>query len=121
MTETFAEYLTKIYLLLFFSIPLIVVLAGSFCMWKAFGVYKILGDRVKNVGFLWFYFLLQSPYTARQMPGYVDHFDSLPEHLKARVRFARHQIRYGTASIFLWIVFVLSFGALAAYLKKHHS
>jgi hypothetical protein len=94
-------------------------LAGLFCMRKAQVIYKLLGERVRGVGFLWFYFQLQGSYVAKRYPGHVDHFESLPADLKARVAVARRQIGYGMVGVVLWVIFVFSFGALAAYLRRH--
>lgn len=110
---------TEIYIALLISILPVGGLVGLFCMRKAHTVYTLLGDGVKNISFYWFYFQLQGPYVARQYPGYVDHFQSLPDDLKARVIIARRQIGYGMASIVLWVIFVFAFGALAAYLRRH--
>jgi hypothetical protein len=122
MTQTLAEYLTNIYLWLFFlGIPLFLTVAGSLCNWKAFIIYKMLGDRVKNIGFYRFNVILQNPYVATHFFGEEDFFESLPDDLKTSVLGARRQIRYGIASIILWIIFVLSFGAVVAHFRKLHT
>jgi hypothetical protein len=94
-------------------------LIGLLCMRIAHKIYVLLGDRVRGVGFLWFYFQFQGPFVAKNYPGYVDHFQNLPENLERRVVIARRQINYGIIATILWIVFVFSFGAVAAYLRRH--
>jgi hypothetical protein len=88
-------------------------------MRKAYSTHKLLGYRFKNVPFSVFYTMLQSPYFASQFWGQTDFLESLPDDLKVRVITARRHIGYGMASIVLWIIFVFSFGALAAYLRRH--
>ena len=86
-------------------------------MRTAYLTYKLLGNRFDNATFYWFYTALQSPWYASQFWGQADIAKSLPDDLKARVANARRQINYGMATIVLWIIFVSSFGALAAYLR----
>ena len=111
--------LTDVYLALLISIPLVVAMAGLFCMRKAYSTYKLLGDRFKNMPFLIFYAAFQSPWYARQFWGQADISESIPADLKSSVANSRRQINYGMVVIVLWGLFVLSFGALAAYLRRH--
>ena len=113
-----ATALTKIYLALLFSIPLTMTIAGVFCVRKAYSTYKLLGGRTKNAPFLIFFTALQSPWYASQFWGQADIAETLPPDLKSQVANSRRQINYGKAIAFLWIVFVFSFGALAAYLRR---
>ena len=110
--------LTDVYLTLFISIPPVIVTAGLFCMRKAYSTYKLSGDRFKNMPFLIFYTALQSPWYARQFWGQTDITESLPADLKSVVANSRRQINYAKLTIVLWVIFVLSFGALAAYLRR---
>ena len=111
--------LTKIYLVLFFSIPFVMAMAGLFCITKAYSTYKLVGDRFKNMPFLAFFTALQSPWYASQFWGQADIAESLPDGLKSSVANSRRQINHGKITAALWIVFVLSFGALTAYLRRH--
>ena len=111
--------LTEMYLALLISLPIVVTLAGLFCMREAYAAYKLLGYRFNNVPFPLFYIMLQSPYFVSQFWGQADFAESLPDDLKARAITARRRIGYGMASIVFWVIFVFSFGALAAYLRRH--
>jgi hypothetical protein len=79
----------------------------------------MLGDRFKNMPFLIFFTALQSPWYASQFWGQADIAESLPDGLRSSVADSRRQISRGKIAAVLWIVFVLSFGALTAYLRRH--
>ena len=114
-----AAILTKIYLALFFSIPFFVVLAGLFCVRRAYSTYKLLGEHSKTDSFLLFFTALQSPWYASQFWGQADIAEALPVGLKARFIKSRQQINLSLVALFLWVAFVLLVGAMAAYLRRH--
>jgi hypothetical protein len=114
-----AAFLTQAYIVLLISIPIVGTLAELFCMQKAYSTYRLIGSRFENATFYWFYTALQSPWYASQFWGQADIAESLPADFKERVAIARRQIGYGTATVFLWVIFVFSFGAIAAYLRRH--
>lgn len=89
--------------------------------WKIYRVYKLLGDRTGNLGFLWFSFQFQHPTFSRGMKSYVDYYGTLPNDLKAQVDATRSQLRRHVLTMLLWILFVVAFGLLAGLLERHHS
>jgi hypothetical protein len=108
----------EIYKVLFVGSAIGVALYAFYGIWRLYGIYRMLGDHVRGMGFYWFSFQFQHETFARGFPYYVDYLDGLPDDLKARVIAARTQFRYRQMFIICWIVAVLSFGWLASKLAR---
>jgi len=99
---------TGIILLVSLPIPL---LASLFWHWRVYSLYRLLGDRVCNISYYWFGFQFQTPHFARQLGGYVDIFEALPEDMSARVMTVRRQTRYAISIVACWgLLFVVLIG-----------
>jgi hypothetical protein len=83
------------------SLPIPIV-ASLYWHWKVMGLYRSLGDRVKEISYYWFSFQFQNPSFASQLPGYVDVLKGLPEDQAAKVVLIRRQARYATATAACW-------------------
>jgi hypothetical protein len=106
--------MTEIYKTLFFGTVIGVMLYPVYAFCRIYGVYRLLGSRVKHLGFFWFCVQFQNPPLAKGMPGYVDYSDALPDNLKIRVVAIRRHLRSITILIVYWIVGVLCFGWLTS-------
>jgi hypothetical protein len=94
-------------LLLICSLP-IPVFIGAFWHWNAYSVYRMLGDRVGDISYYWFSFVFQTPGLAKQLPGFVDYFDSLPHDLSKRVMLARRRMRLAHVLAAAWMILVVT-------------
>src|SRR5258708_7768798 len=100
------------------SLP-ILVLAALFWHARVYSLYRLLGERwpeieqqllqglhqpqpvrrvsipkpAGDLSYYWFSFQFQSPWLARQLPGYVDLFSSLPQDLAAQVSTVRRDMK----------------------------
>jgi hypothetical protein len=83
---------------------LVPVLATFFWHVRAYSLYKLLGGRVGNVSYYWFCFQFQTPGIAREFPGFVDLFSSLPEDLAAKVFVVRRDTKRAEVAMLFWIL-----------------
>jgi hypothetical protein len=88
------------------SLP-IPILAGVFWHWNVFGLYRSLGDRVRNLSYYWFSFQFQNPWLASQLPGYTDPLRLLPNDLSPRVVAVRRRAKVATYIAGLWAIFFI--------------
>src|SRR5215467_1096474 len=94
------------------SLP-IPVLAAVFWHARAYSLYRLLGVRAGDLGYLWFAFEIANPDWTRKYPGYVDLFSSLPEDLAAQVLPLRRDIRRAKITIIIYgmvLIVALIFG-----------
>jgi hypothetical protein len=89
------------------SLP-IPVLAGLFWHARVYSLYRLLGERVGNLSYYWFSFQLQSPHFARQLPGYVDLWSSLPENLAAQVSIVRREMKWAELIMACWVLLLFT-------------
>src|SRR5882762_11964879 len=89
------------------SLP-IPVLAALFWHARVYSLYRLLGERVGNVSYYWFSFQFQTPGLARQFPGFVDLFSSLPEDLAAKVFVVRHDTKRAEMAVALWMLLIVT-------------
>jgi hypothetical protein len=85
------------------SLP-IPVLAALLWHARVYSPYRLLGERVGS--YYWFGFQFQTPGIARQFPGFVDLFSSLPEGLAAHVSVVRRDTKRAEIVMVLWTLFV---------------
>ena|SRR6185437_2125540 len=79
-----------------------------FMHWKIYQLYKLAGERVREIGFFWFSVYVQSPSFGRG----AKVLEELPEDLHLRVASFRDWRRKFIVAIVLWIVFLILFGIL---------
>jgi len=94
-----------IFVLASLPIPVLVVL---FWHARVYSLYRSLGERVGNVSYYWFSFQFQTPGLARQFPGFVDLFSSLPEDLPAKVFVVRHDTKRAEIAVALWMLLIVT-------------
>src|SRR5712691_6274801 len=85
------------------SLP-VPVLAALFWHARVYSLYRLLGERVGNLSYYWFCFQFQTPGIARQFPGFVDLFSSLPEDLAAKVFVVRRDTKRAEIAVAFWIL-----------------
>jgi hypothetical protein len=89
------------------SLP-IPVLAVLFWHARVYSLYRLLGERVRNISYYLFSFQLQTPKLAKLFPGYVDLFSSLPEDLAVRVSIVRREIRSAELTMACWMLLTVT-------------
>jgi len=89
------------------SLP-IPVLAALFWNARVYLLYRLLGERVGNLSYYWFSFQFQTPGLARQFPGFVDLFSSLPEDLAAQVSIVRHDMKRAEMIMACWMLLIVT-------------
>jgi hypothetical protein len=97
------------------SLP-IPVLAALFWHARVYSLYRLLGERVGNLSYCWFCFQFQTPGIARQLPGFVDLFSSLPDDLAAKVFIVRRDTKRAEIVMLFWTLFM---GALLGISFRH--
>jgi hypothetical protein len=90
-------------ILLLCSLP-IPVLAAVYWHWKVHGLYKRLGDQVRDVGYYWFSTQFQTPGLATQFYRCKDFASFLPEASLAEIAVARREARLAIIAITLWMM-----------------
>ena len=85
------------------SLP-IPVLAGVYWHWKVYGLYRRLGDQVRDVGYYWFSTQIQTPGLATQFYRCKDFASFLPEASLAEIAVVRREARLATITTALWIM-----------------
>jgi hypothetical protein len=68
------------------------------------GIPKPAGD----LSYYWFSFQFQSPWLAKQLPGYVDLFSSLPRDLAAQVSIARRDMKRAELIVACWGLLIVT-------------
>jgi len=86
-------------------IPLLVAL---FWHVRVRSLYRLLGERVGNISYYWFSFQFQTPGFARQFPGFVDLFSSLPEDLAAQVSVVRRDTKRAEMIMAFWTLLIVT-------------
>ena len=92
-------------ILVLVSLP-VPVLAALFWHTRVYSLYRLLGERVGNLGYYWSSFQFQTPGIARQFPGFVDLFRSLPDDLAAKVFIVRRDTRRAEIVMVFWTLLV---------------
>src|SRR5262245_45973189 len=87
------------------SLP-ILVLAALFWHARVYPLYRLLGERVGDLSYYWFCFQFQTPGIARQLPGYVDLFSSLPDDMVARVFVVRRDTKRAEIIMLFWTLLI---------------
>jgi hypothetical protein len=87
------------------SLP-VPVLAALFWHARVYPLHRLLGERVGDLSYYWFCFQFQTPGIARQFPGYVDLFSSLPDDLAAKVFIVRRDTKRAEIVLLLWTLFI---------------
>src|SRR5262245_11187636 len=87
------------------SLP-VPVLAALFWHARVYQLYRLPCERVRDLSYYWFCFQFQTPGIARQLPGYVDLFSSLPDDLAAKAFIARRDTKRAEIVLLLWTLFV---------------
>jgi hypothetical protein len=90
---------------------------AAFVYWRTYIAYKLLGDRVEKLGFLWFSFQFQLPEFSKGMAMYVDYFDALPNELKGRTIAIRREINIARLIVVAGLLFLIFSGLIFKYLK----
>ena len=116
------------------SLP-IALLAAAFWHVRVYSLYRLLGERwpeieqqllqrrhqpqpvstpkpVGDLSYYWFSFQFQCDWLARQLPGYVDLFSSLPQDLAAQVSIVRRDMRRAELIVACWGLLFVSMIAL---------
>ena len=88
--------------LLLYSLP-IPILAGAYWHWKVFGLYRRLGDRVRDIGYYWFSTQFQTPGLATQLYRRESFASFLPEDKLAEIEMIRREARPAIIAIALWM------------------
>src|SRR5262245_30509248 len=89
------------------SLP-IPLLAALFWHARVYSLYRLLGERIGNVSYYWFSFQFQTPGLARQFPGFVDLFRSLPEDLTGQVFVVRRDTRRAEMILVFWMLLIVT-------------
>jgi hypothetical protein len=76
-------------------------------MIRLYRLYKLLGQRVGNLGFLSFSWQYGNRQFASQLPSYVDWYDSLPEDLAAQASIVHREYTRVNVVIVCWFMFIL--------------
>jgi hypothetical protein len=76
--------------------------------WRIYRLYKLAGEQVERVGFLWFSWHVQSP----QFASSAKVLTALPDDLQARIATLQLSARQVHVGIALWIVFLISFASV---------
>jgi len=87
------------------SLP-IPVLAALFWHARVYSLYRLLGERVGNLSYYWFSFQFQTPGIARQLPGFVGLFSSLPDDMAARAFVVRRDTKRAEIIMLFWTLLV---------------
>jgi hypothetical protein len=94
-------------ILLLASLP-VPVLAALFWHVRVYSLYRLLGERVGNISYYWFSFQFQTPGIARQFPGFVDFFSSLPKDLAAKVFVVRRDTKRAEIAMVFWMLLIVT-------------
>jgi hypothetical protein len=94
-------------ILLLASLP-VPVLAALFWHVRVYSFYRLLGERVGNISYYWFSFQFQTPGIARQFPGFVDFFSSLPKDLAAKVFVVRRDTKRAEIAMVFWMLLIVT-------------
>jgi len=76
--------------------------------WRIYQLYKLAGQRVERIGFLWFAVYIQSP----RSPRSISMLEGLPQNIQEQVTAFRLRTTRVHVGVALWIVFLILFGFL---------
>lgn len=90
--------------------------AAVYYHWQTYTMYKLVQARIGRISYYWFSFQFQSEWLARQLPGYRNYAEALPDEIKARFTQARRKTARSVAVIFFWFLCVVPLLLLAVHL-----
>jgi hypothetical protein len=114
------------------SLP-VALLAAAFWHVRVYSIYRLLGERWSEIeqqllqerrqlqpvrrvsipkpagdlSYYWFSFQFQNPELAKQLPGYVDLFCSLPQDMAAQVSIVRRDMRRAELIVACWALLIV--------------
>jgi hypothetical protein len=106
--ETFGTTYKYVFIVSAFFVPCYVL----YFYWRIYSLYKLAGQQVERVGFLWFSWHVQSP----QFASSDRVLKALPDDLQDKISAFQTSARRMHVGIFLWILFLILFASLARWI-----
>jgi hypothetical protein len=88
-----------------------VIFVGCYLLFmygRIYKIYKLSGEQLERVGFLWFAWHIQSP----QFASSAEVLEALPQNVQAKITNFQSRTRRVHVGVALWIVFLILFGFL---------
>jgi hypothetical protein len=106
--ETFGNIYKFIFSVSAFFVPCYVL----YFYWRIYRLYKLAGEQVEKVGFLWFSWLVQSP----QFASSAKVLRALPDDLQAKIASFSVGARQVHVGVALWIFFLILFASCVRWI-----